>query len=105
MEERGALSELSRDSFIVIKCSDKGGLIVVQDASAYEAKAAQQLSDSNTYIKLRGNPTQEFKEILCILVQKGVRLGILSKNEGEALVPEFPIFSYFSPSPQDPQGT
>lgn len=57
MEERDALSELGRDSSIVIKSSDKGGLVVVQDASAYKTEAIQELSDENTYIKLKGNPT------------------------------------------------
>lgn len=47
MKERGALQELSQDSSIVIKRSDKGGLLVIQDASKYQEEVIHQLSDEN----------------------------------------------------------
>lgn len=39
-------------------------MIVVMNVESYLDEAAQQLSDSHTYMRLKGDPTRKFKSIL-----------------------------------------
>lgn len=72
---------------MVIRPADKGGAIVVLSKEYYNNELLGQLSDTNTYIKLRGNPTREYKGELYELIQKGSMKNILTKKE-EYLIPE-----------------
>ena len=54
----------------------------------YYEELENQLQDSSTYIKLRGNPTNEYKEELIDLVQRGRDKGVLHKREFKYLVPD-----------------
>lgn len=49
-----SLKNLEEDDTIVIRNSDKGGLVVVMNVHLYRKEAICQLSESSTYIELRG---------------------------------------------------
>ena len=51
-DERTALKQLSRNKNIVIKNADKGGAVVIQDATNYEAEALRQLEDITFYKRM-----------------------------------------------------
>ncbi|XP_053556276.1 evC complex member EVC [Bombina bombina] len=56
--ERDALIGLSNDRSVIVRPADKGGSIVVLDYTDYRQEDLRQLSDTTTYVKLKGNPTQ-----------------------------------------------
>ena len=82
------IKELEKNKEIIIRPADKGGAIVVLSRTYYYEELDNQLNDTNTYIKLRGNPTGEYKEELCDLVYRGRQKGILNKKEYKYLVPD-----------------
>lgn len=53
IDGKTSLHSLQKDSSIVIKNADKGGVVVVMDASAYREEALRQLSDKDTYCELK----------------------------------------------------
>lgn len=61
-EERMSLKKLEEDESIVIRFSDKGGLIVVMDVDPHREEAIHQLSDVCTYVKLRGIPLNNLEQ-------------------------------------------
>lgn len=69
---------MSRDDRIVIRNADKGGAVVVLDS--YRNQAICQLSDSNTYLKLRGDSTPLFKKRF-VWVVRAVKAGIFTSQE------------------------
>lgn len=79
----------------MIKNSNNGGMVVVQDATMYQAEALRHLSDEDIYYELNSDPTNDYKYILGSLVLK-------TQKEGENMVPSAPIVSV-SPSPKDTQ--
>lgn len=68
--------------------ADKGGAIVLLSKEYYNSELLGQLNDVNAYIKLRGNPTREYKRELQDLIQRGAWKNILTKKEEKYLVPE-----------------
>lgn len=48
IEEKKSLDDLHTDPSIVVKNTDKGGMVVVLDAIAYKTEALRQLSDPKT---------------------------------------------------------
>lgn len=73
---------------VVIRPADKGGAIVVLSKDYYNTELANQLGDINTYIKLQGNPTKEYKSELHELIQRGKMKNILSEKEEKYLIPD-----------------
>ncbi|CAN7944172.1 unnamed protein product, partial [Ixodes hexagonus] len=59
-DEQDSLESLQQREDIVIKPADKGGAIVIMDASMYKAEALRQLSDINFYKTLTQDPTEKF---------------------------------------------
>lgn len=53
---------------------------------------------------LRSNPTKIYKERLTALIEKGVRIGVLDKEEGEVLVSQFPVMVVFYHLPKTHKG-
>ena len=51
-QERMAMNRLSKNKQLVIKSADKGGGIVVMDATYYQNKVEEHLNDHNTYEEL-----------------------------------------------------
>lgn len=95
MEEKLSLDKLHNNSSIVMKNADKGGAVVVLDADLYKKEALRQLSDTTTYLKLKGDPTTPFKNELSTLLDRAVAVGIFSSNDKEALIPSFPVMPIF----------
>ena len=63
-EERQAITSLKKDDSIQIIGADKGRLTVIMDKKDYEEKANALLNDTNTYEKLKKDPTKQFKSKL-----------------------------------------
>jgi len=61
-EERTALVGLSKDKDILVLPADKGRCTVVMDKTEYKSKCDTMLQDSNTYKKLKRDPTNKFKK-------------------------------------------
>lgn len=63
------------------------------------------LHDSlTTYMWPRKDPTNEYKLTLTTLVQEGIRLGVLSKLEGEFVIPNAPDIPVFYHLPKTHKG-
>ncbi|CAH2301455.1 Hypothetical predicted protein, partial [Pelobates cultripes] len=63
-KERKALRSLMHDKEIIIKAADKGGGVVVMDRHNYDEENRRLLSDMDTYVKLKENPSQKFMDEL-----------------------------------------
>ncbi|KAM4771307.1 vomeronasal type-2 receptor 26-like [Rhinophrynus dorsalis] len=83
--------------------SDKGGSVIVLDASYYQQEALRQISDVEIHIPLSSNPTSRFKRDLGQVVQLGSSLGVLNEREVSALVPESPVILIFHHLPKVPR--
>lgn len=94
-QERLILTNLEEDKSIDIHNSDKGVLIVVMGVGSYLKETARQLSDTQTYSRLKSNPTKKYKSILTELVDRGFRQGFLNKKEAKSLIPEYPTLPTF----------
>lgn len=60
--------------------ADKGGRIVVLYKADYVKELDRLVSDSNTYKKLKSNPTNKLRLLLKRLVRKAHKEGILTKE-------------------------
>ncbi|XP_068739082.1 uncharacterized protein [Montipora capricornis] len=61
-EERKAIDDLKKDDSIMILPADKGRVIVVLNKEEYHTKCQAILSDTNTYKKLKADPTSRYKK-------------------------------------------
>ena len=68
--ERKALKDLQRDKSVVILPSDKGRCTVVMDRPAYVEKCKNMLKDTNTYKKLKKDPTSKYKKELSEFIRE-----------------------------------
>ena len=59
-----ALKGLQSDRSIKVLPADKGGKTVIMDLIDYENKAFNLLSDTNTYVELRKDPTEELNSLI-----------------------------------------
>lgn len=82
-EEKKSLEKLEEDDTIVIRNSDKGGLIVVMDTDTYIGEATRQLSDTCTYVHLWGDPTKQYISVLARIVKRGTRVGIFNQKRSQ----------------------
>lgn len=85
---RKGIKEREDNKNVVIRPADKGGAIVVLSKEYYNNELMEQLNDINTYIKLRGKPTRQYKSELQELIQRGSKKNILTKKEERYLIPE-----------------
>ncbi|CAH2275500.1 Hypothetical predicted protein [Pelobates cultripes] len=98
------------DKNIVIRSADKGGGIVIQDYSKYRLEILNQLSDSNTYLKLNGDPTIQVKCLIENVLQTGLEQDFLDQDLWEFLHQSNPRTPMIYPPPkvhknlQDPPG-
>lgn len=63
------------NKFIIVRNVNMGGLVVVMNVDTYRSEALRQLLATNTYVRLRGDPTKRFKAILDNLIKKRVNPG------------------------------
>ena len=59
--ERAALRNLQKDDTIIILPADKGRSTVLMNTDDYNTKITALVSDTNTYSKLKKNPTTRYK--------------------------------------------
>lgn len=95
--EMSAMKKIKSNTDIIVKNADKGGMVVVLNREDYKQEALRQLSDTQTYVKLKEDPTRRFGELLFKLIDEGVYLGVLSlrvSNYLEVQEPLTPIFHH-----------
>ncbi|XP_053571514.1 uncharacterized protein LOC128661265 [Bombina bombina] len=76
---------------LVIREADKGGALVLQDYRDYKQEIVQQLSDSETYRRLPGNPTGSFKTRIDNYLECLYQQGMIDKALRDYLQGEYPI--------------
>lgn len=74
MDDVALLKDLGNDSKIVIKQVNKGGGIALLDKQDYLKEAYRQLSNTQFYRKLKGNPTPEISTIIKVVLNEGLAL-------------------------------
>lgn len=93
--ERKAQQELRKDDSIIILPADKGRATVVLDKAEYEPKAITMLSDDNTYVKLKKDPTDNYKRKLIAILSRFKKEGKLDEATYKrlyltaAIIPKF----------------
>ena len=85
--ERDAIRSLKENQDIMVVPADKGRAVVVLNTSDYKEKAAELLSDQNTYVKLKGNPTTKYKNKLIKILQELKRSQAISEIKYKQLYP------------------
>ncbi|XP_030051899.1 uncharacterized protein LOC115465513 [Microcaecilia unicolor] len=90
-EEFLAIQKLKNETSIVIRKADKGGAILVLNRTYYLDEIHQQLSDVNTYCKLREDPTFDVLIKIQELTNSAVQSGFLTKKECQFLCHLHPV--------------
>ncbi|XP_063281802.1 vomeronasal type-2 receptor 26-like [Pelobates fuscus] len=85
-----ALKKFQKDKSIIIKPADKGGGVVLMTLDDYNKESHRLLEDTNTYIKLRADPTKDLKEKCHNYLNEGYKNGILNQKEFNYLKIDFP---------------
>lgn len=83
------MEQLQDRKSIVIRPADKGGGVVILDKTYYDSQLNKMLSDINTYVKLKNDPTNAYQANLCKLVDLGRDKRVLNKKEYKYLNPSF----------------
>lgn len=94
-EEREALEYLKENSYLVIKPSNKGGNIVVQESDDYQNMVLRLPRDKDTYKILESDPTKKFLEELEIILKDAQDRKFISKEEHKVMwnpSPTIPVF-------------
>lgn len=79
---------MEKRKYIIVRAEDQGRAIVILNKQDYEEEMARLLDTEDAYIKLPENPTQKLKNLPKKILQKGQRMGILTKKEAKYLVPK-----------------
>lgn len=74
---------------IVIPLADKRGIVVLRKED-YTRELNRLVGDTNTYKKIKGDPTKKLKTVLKDIVQKGKEIEIVTKKEARYLVTDVP---------------
>lgn len=98
--ERKALMELINDNDLVIKPSDKGGGICVQDTDKYEAEIVSQLSNKKFYKRLKSDPTNAFQKEVRTYLERARENNWITKAEFDFLYCQHPIRPVFYTLPK-----
>ena len=69
-EERRAVKQLQKEKTIMILPADKGRATVILDKKEYESKLTNMLNDTNTYTKLKKDPTPVYKRKLVAIITR-----------------------------------
>ncbi|XP_041420430.1 uncharacterized protein LOC121394203 [Xenopus laevis] len=98
--EREAIKTLQADKDIIIRQADKGGGIVILDKTYYVDEITKQLSDTDTYVRLKGDPTVKFKQKLDTLINTAVVAGWVDENTKRFLTTDFPKIPFLYTLPK-----
>lgn len=86
-----AIKELKNMQHLIIKMSDKGGMVVVLDKHDYHLSVVTMLDDASTYSRLDSNPTLKFQIEVKQLIQEGLSLGVLTDRQADYLYIDNPV--------------
>lgn len=86
-EERTALHDLSKNRDIVVKKTDKGNTIVIDDKDEYIQDCTNHLNDPHTYNKLPTDPTTSISKDINRYLKNCHRLGLIDKTTLDACLP------------------
>ncbi|XP_066434935.1 collagen alpha-1(XXI) chain-like [Eleutherodactylus coqui] len=78
--ELEAIKNLSTDQTLTIKPADKGGAIVIMDATKYVEEIQKQLGNIDVYEKLHFDPTMKFQTQLRIMYNEALIGGIIDES-------------------------
>ena len=95
LEERKALQDLKKCREIKILPADKGRVTVVMNSSDYHNKILALLEDTNTYEKLKSDPTTKYKNSLAKILRNLRDNDKITRNVWQKLYPtscEIPKF-------------
>ncbi|XP_053556210.1 probable ATP-dependent RNA helicase DDX60 [Bombina bombina] len=81
LAEKSALASLKEDNSLVIKNSDKGGMVVVMDRQQYIDEGHRQLCNENNYLVLQRDPTTHFRSKLAHLLDDGLEQGFVDQGD------------------------
>lgn len=98
--QRSSLQNLTHMRDIVVRRADKGGTVTILDKGLYIQENARLLSDTSTYIKLQGDPTAKYKDLLRLHINEGVCKGVITNKQAEYIIPKFPTISVFHSFPK-----
>lgn len=86
--ERLALKALASNHDLIVKQTNKGGGVVIQNRSDYIKKVERLLSDTKTYIRLPKDPLDTFKSELKSLVDQAYEDKVINSGEYQFLYQE-----------------
>ena len=98
--ERKALNRLAENDKIVIKNTDKGGAIVLQDSKDYENEVLRQLSDKQFYKQTNKDLTVENTKKIIKTLKDLEKSGEIGKKMADKLSPKDPRTPVFYTSPK-----
>lgn len=87
--ERAALKSSSSDERIIIRNADKVGTVVVLYSDHCKNEALRQLSDTKTYLKLKGDSTQPFRKELFTLLGRAVLSDLFTQKERDMFITDY----------------
>lgn len=89
-QDRQILANISSNKDIIIKPADKGGGLVILDKKDYISEVYRQLRDETFYLKLDGDPTGRFSNILKVILHEGLALDYIDQDLMKFLFSEYP---------------
>ena len=98
--KRKALSDLCKDTSIVIKNADKGGAVVLQNKEAYRKEILRQLGNTEFYIPLNVDPTVKFSQEIESFLTKALNESQISQDEFNFMFQKHPIRPVFHTLPK-----
>lgn len=98
--EYRAVKSLKEKGDLIITPADKGGGLVLLSKESYISELNQQLNDTTTYLRLKGDPLARFKKELLVLLEDGKQKGILTNKEYKYLALSNPKTPYIYQLPK-----
>ncbi|CAJ0945100.1 unnamed protein product [Ranitomeya imitator] len=103
-KEREALDTLRKNDQLIIKPSDKGGNLVLMDHPEYRTMCTTILQDRTTYEVLEGNPLEDFKSELRLILEEAISHKLISPSEFDFMLPKCPLVATFYTLPKVHKG-
>lgn len=79
--ELKALQNLEKREDIIIHSADKGGSVVVRNFEQYDKGIKSQLHDTQCYILLKSNPTEQIKTEIDLYIESAHAKGWITEKE------------------------
>lgn len=98
--ELRALQTLEKRKDIIICSADKGGWVVVLSFDQCDKGIKSQLNDTQCYIPLNSNPTEQIKAEIDLYIESAHAKGWVTENEKAFLIGKHPICPVFHGLPR-----